>query len=571
MLTKGTINAFQKILPKFRFQAPSSFSEDFAQKRYYKKMEVPSSDHVDLLARECWGEWISNDEGLPDIQLPPGSWYKARLFLHRNMLPVRFDQIEFPKGTEFDPTRGQNSIEARLSASRWTCTSDNFSRMAEVCYRHKALKRAVRNRYTSWFSQRNFGITERQADQYLYTRFKHLGNDAGQHIFSWKLSRVCKITNGSRFSTVPKNNEKRRPINIEPFGNILTQRAVGNYLRGEVNRLFSVDLNTLQDRHRQRIKHVDDIATIDLKNASDSISIDLCKFLLPTNVMNALYETRSEFVLGPDGKYYMPRKISSMGNGFTFELMTLILTAVCRQLDPEATVFGDDIIIRKDKAEELMQLLSAVGLKVNVDKSFADGPFRESCGGNYHKEEGYIESYDFQYPVTIGDCVMIWNKVVRLATVYESFSTLKRLLFRSLPLSLRGGPSSQFLSCDALELKRSWNKDEDSGIDFPAYFVTDEVGGDPIVNPKIKACLLSFNYEPSDFRMVQGFEFKSDLRSQTLKHLSNRRHWAKYEMYLAGGRRTKDVLTDKGQWASVWFVNSETTSIRVSSLDLLNQ
>lgn len=570
MSTKSTINAFQKILPNWVFAPPSSFSEGFAQARFDKKMEVPSSDSINILARECWDEWISNDEGLPDVQLPPGDWYRARMFLHRNMLPVRFDQIEFPKGTEFEPTRGQNSIEARLSASRWTCTADNFDLMAEVCYSHKALKRAVRNRYTNWFQRENFIITERQADLYLYERFKKQSRCVGQQIFAWKLSRVCKITRGSRFSTVPKNNEKRRPINIEPFGNILTQRAVGNHLKGEVLRLFNVDLNTLQDVHRERIKNVNDIATIDLKNASDSISISLCEFLLPAHIMKMLHKVRSHFVLGPDGNFYLPRKISSMGNGFTFELMTLILTTLCRELDPEATVFGDDIIICRSKAEQCIALLSAVGLKVNVDKSFVDGPFRESCGGNYHLDEGYVESYDFTFPDNIGDCVSIWNKVMRLSQLYPSFKQLKQTLFRSLPLSLRGGPDFSFLGCDTLELKSSWNKDEVTHVDIPLYFVTDEVGGSRVSNPVLIEKLLSFNYDPSDFRMVEGFEFKSELRSPTSKSLNAKRHWAKYEMYLASGRIAKDVLTDKGKWSSVWFVNSETTSIRVSSLDLLN-
>lgn len=559
----NTISAFQKTLTSFNFIPAASFSELFAQKRYEKKMEVPDSANNSALATLCWEDWLSTDSGLPNIHLPKGEWYKARLSLHRGMLPVRLDDVRFPKGTEFIPTRGYNSIEARLSASRWTCTIDNFDLMARVCYSHKALKRAVRRRYANWFSQKSFDFTERQADAFLFRRFKHVEKSSFA-IFSWKLSRVVNITQGSRFSTVPKNNEKRRPINVEPFGNILTQRAIGVFLRKELERLYDVDLDDLAKIHRQKISSVDEIATIDLRNASDCISLELCKFVLPQNLYAAILKTRSSMVLGPDGSYYITKKVSSMGNGFTFELMTLILTAICRTLDPEATVFGDDIIIKREYATKLISLLEDVGLQVNEDKSFIDGPFRESCGANYHKDEGYVESYDFKYPTSIGDCVVIWNKVVRLAPLYPSFKRLQLSLSRSLPPSLHGGPNLEFQQCDMLDLVgKAW--DQDPIVNFPLYFVTPKYTGKDLSH-ELEEQVRLLHYEPSRFKLVPGFEFKSKLRSQTVKHLSARRHWAKYEMYLDAGRRSKDVITDEGEWVRVWFVTSGETTFRVSAL-----
>lgn len=282
--------------------------------------------------------------------------------------------------------------------------------------------------------------------------------------------------------------------------------------------------------------------------------------------MKLLERSRSPMVLGPDDNYYLPKKISSMGNGFTFELMTLILTAVCRALDPQATVFGDDIIIDRSKSDRLMVVLSSVGLKVNYEKSFTEGPFRESCGANFHSEQGYIESYDFEYPETIGDCVLIWNKVVRLAPLYPSFKKLQDSLYRSIPTALRGGPDLHFEQCDMLELKGRWDSlsNEEPAVSFPPYFVTHKVGAGLEPDPKLKARLKEIQWGTSV--LIPGFEYKPELRSATLRHLKPNRHWAKYLMYLASGRRSKDVLSGSGTWERVWFVASGGRLIRASAL-----
>jgi len=88
--------------------------------------------------------------------------------------------------------------------------------------------------------------------------------------------------------------------------------------------------------------------------------------------------------------------VSTMGNGFTFPLQTIIFSAVVlaclqwRGIPSSSTraselwsVFGDDIICPQACASDVVGILTLLGFKVNQDKSFVEGPFRESCGSDF--------------------------------------------------------------------------------------------------------------------------------------------------------------------------------------------
>jgi hypothetical protein len=78
-----------------------------------------------------------------------------------------------------------------------------------------------------------------------------------------------------------------------------------------------------------------------------------------------------------------------MGNGFTFELETLIFFAlshsVCKRIvdEPFISVYGDDIIIPTGCSEAVIAFLRLCGFSINKEKSFTTGLFRESCGGDF--------------------------------------------------------------------------------------------------------------------------------------------------------------------------------------------
>lgn len=79
-------------------------------------------------------------------------------------------------------------------------------------------------------------------------------------------------------------------------------------------------------------------------------------------------------------------KFSSMGNGFTFELETVIFYALARACGGSKActhVFGDDIITESEVVPLLREVLDFCGFVVNEEKSFSSGSFRESCGHDY--------------------------------------------------------------------------------------------------------------------------------------------------------------------------------------------
>lgn len=546
--------AFQSVLRNFSFKKkPSSFSEDFAVKRYLKKMQEPLLSKEEELKQQCWLDFISFDESLPlNLLMPRPHWYKARILLHSWLRDFRLiDDVDFPKGSSFEPTKGRNSVSQYLRRNTWTCTHDNFEAFAKICYEHKALRRATRKRYHRWLLKNSFD--KRSSDSLLWRR---IGDPF--LVFKWKLERVTHFVRGSRFSSVPKNNEKRRPINIEAFGNLLVQRRIGNSIR-KLLASIGLDLDRTAAVHRARIANLKD-ATIDLTNASDSVSLALVRFLFPKWFISLIDDSRSFMLLGSDGEYHVLRKVSSMGNGFTFELMTMILYALCQSYDAQSSVFGDDIIINCQFAESLIQDLENVGFRVNVDKTFITGSFRESCGANYHEEEGYIVSFDATWPSNIHDCAVLYNKVKVLSENYESFERLERSLVTHVPSALRGGLKTR--------VEQSYGPDETFQLD-----VTFNCGGTSTlsrIQRKYERVLRTNLSISGPIRFHYGLTYIPVLAQPQRRRLGAS-HWDQYELYLFSGRVSKDVVTGGGSWKRCLFVCYNGESRRFSPSELTSQ
>lgn len=214
--------------------------------------------------------------------------------------------------------------------------------------------------------------------------------------FDSELGVTLCFSHGSYLLTVPKNEEQVRIIAKEPLGNMALQLAAASIIEGA---LTSVGLNiakqdVLNRRLACRGSIRGDLCTIDLSKASDMFSRHLIRELWPPEWFYLFETLRSEWTELPDGRRVKLHMISTMGNGFTFPMMTLSLLSLIhgmrvskgesRFVDYSTLgVFGDDIICRKDEYTDVVKLLSSAGLVVNTDKSYDSGPFRESCGGDY--------------------------------------------------------------------------------------------------------------------------------------------------------------------------------------------
>lgn len=196
---------------------------------------------------------------------------------------------------------------------------------------------------------------------------------------------------GNVFCAVEKNSKTKRAIFIEPGFNLFFQKGIGRMIR---RRLLRFGLSLKHQRRNQLLASLAQalgLATIDFSMASDTIARELVRLLIPHSWYRMLDLLRSKNSL-IKGQRHVPEKFSSMGNGFTFELESLIfyaLAIVCTEevhgtCDKELIgTYGDDVIVSQDVAPLYCEVAALLGFTINKDKSFLSGRFFESCGKHY--------------------------------------------------------------------------------------------------------------------------------------------------------------------------------------------
>ena len=239
-----------------------------------------------------------------------------------------------------------------------------------------------------------------------------------------------QVISGNRLFFVEKTTEIARTCCTEPLVNMVLQKALGGYLEDVLQRSFGISLKTQPDNNRAlaRLGSVDgSFATIDLASASDSISWSLCQQIIPENLLGFFRMARCPTTTLPSGKEVTLRMISTMGNGFTFPLQTLIFACVVRSVysmmglhssDPSKHfgVFGDDIVVRREAYHCVIKYLEMLGFKVNVTKSFGDGTFRESCGHDYDSG-AFVRGVYIRSLETVSDVYSAINRLNRWSAV----------------------------------------------------------------------------------------------------------------------------------------------------------
>lgn len=197
--------------------------------------------------------------------------------------------------------------------------------------------------------------------------------------------KINLLVKAGRLQFVPKNAKTYRSIVVEPLLNGILQQGIGRFM---AERLRRVGVDIKDQTRNQRLAREGSLdgtlATLDLSSASDTISYELVKFLLPYDWFRLLSSARTGSV-EYRGACLQLDKFSSMGNGFTFPLETLIFWALsgsaCANFN--IGVYGDDIIVPTEKVGAVVDILTACGFSINTEKSCVAGSFRESCGADY--------------------------------------------------------------------------------------------------------------------------------------------------------------------------------------------
>lgn len=218
---------------------------------------------------------------------------------------------------------------------------------------------------------------------------KYLSNSLWGSFLERSGPEKTKVVNFSRTAQVPKSYKINRLIAVEPTFNTYVQKGIGSYIRDRL-KLAGVDLRR-QDHNQYfaSVAHTEGLATVDFSSASDTIAYGTVLELLPIDwfqVLDSFRTPNTEL----DGKVIPLQKFSSMGNGYTFELESLIFYAAAfaavklgsNRLDC-ISVYGDDVIIPQEDFLTFQSLCQLLGFSINTEKTFTSGAFFESCGKDF--------------------------------------------------------------------------------------------------------------------------------------------------------------------------------------------
>lgn len=216
---------------------------------------------------------------------------------------------------------------------------------------------------------------------------------------------IVSEENTSEVVIVPKDSRGPRIISKEPLHLLRGQMAYFGWLSKSLEKDSGKRINFSDQTVNRELARKGSLsrrfATLDLKDASDMMSFDLCRAVFRNSpaIRWFISNARSTHTKLPYSKEVIPlRKLSGMGSGLTFPTMALliqlsIVTSVrermpwlsYRKIARQVYVYGDDIIVPNNWYDFACTGLRASGFVTNTDKSYFRSFFRESCGGDYYK------------------------------------------------------------------------------------------------------------------------------------------------------------------------------------------
>jgi hypothetical protein len=232
----------------------------------------------------------------------------------------------------------------------------------------------------------------------------------------------------TKCSLVPKDFKGPRLISSESAATQYLQQGQMKLLMQFVDShwLMGRSIRFRDQTHNQdrcSTAYEDGAATLDLSNASDTVSAALVWYLLAgvPKLRSQLFCTRSQY-MDVQGERIRITAFSPMGSAVCFPVETLVFWSLSMasvrhvqhhwcdgskdptlpsesEMASAIAVFGDDIIVPDYALAVLIGTLTEVGCEVNTSKTCYQTPFRESCGAEYfnHTDVAIIRNRRYDY------------------------------------------------------------------------------------------------------------------------------------------------------------------------------
>lgn len=341
---------------------------------------------------------------------------------HSPDLQKIYESAAFGPGASIGVHGNATNVARKLLSKRWSVTRGAHPYAFAAIMRHAQFREILIPEHGGFTS----GDAELSLERETYSERAH-------------------VVAYNKITFVPKTAKTLRSIAVEPLLNGFIQKGVDIQMRLFLKRV-GIDLSD-QSRNQEfaRLGSVpgcsDPFVTIDLSSASDSIATEVVRRIVPFDWFYLLDSIRSKsFKL--DDSVYPYHKFCSMGNGFCFPLETLIFASACSAVGAgrpgkDFLVYGDDIIVRQSFAEKLILLLNYLGFKVNKDKTFLSGPFRESCGSDWFENED-VRPYTLDHALdSVQNIFKLLNLSRRSWRTELFFSGIRPFVLSLLPPTLR--------------------------------------------------------------------------------------------------------------------------------------
>lgn len=315
---------------------------------------------------------------------------------------------------EADSARGprENEDFHRISRLLWAdlfSAVDNSIARFEVLPKHGPGATADRLKGNQKYNQTEW--TERlervfPAGEFLLPHWRYLSD----------LDRINWLEPGEerpvRVVLVPKTLKTPRIIAIEPTAMQYTQQGILESFEKAIEandnarHLISWKSNVPNQELALLGSRFGELATLDLSEASDRVSNQLVRIMFKNHphlgeAVDATRSRRAEVLVKGEKRIIRLAKFASMGSALCFPMESLVFMTVIfhgieqelkrpltnedvKSLRGQVRTYGDDIIVPVRYVRSVVSSLETFGFKVNANKSFWTGYFRESCGKDYY-------------------------------------------------------------------------------------------------------------------------------------------------------------------------------------------